>query len=421
MFLAHIVVGVAIILPFLFFGLAHHSTARRRKNRLAVKLGIALFVTGVIVCVSGLSLVQLAGLPQLPTSSVARWVVWGLHVLAPVAAVVVYVQHRRAGPDIQWKWGYAWGGAVAVFIVALSVMHSQDPRKWYAEGPKEGAKYYEPSAVKTVTGNFIPAQTFMMDEYCLKCHQDIYNDHQHSAHKFSSFNNPPYLFSVRETRKVSLKREGNVKASRWCAGCHDVVPFLSGAFDDPNFDDVKHPTAHAGLTCTVCHAITNVNSTAGNADYTIDEPQHYPFAYSDNAILQWINNQLVKAKPDFHKKTFLKPFHKTAEFCSTCHKVSLPMELNYYKEFLRGQNHYDPYLLSGVSGHGARSFYYPPQAKTNCAECHMPLKPSNDFGSKDFDDTGARKVHNHLFPAANTGLPWLLSLDPKHDDRSEAF
>ncbi len=102
-----------------------------------------------------------------------------------------------------------------------------------------------------------------------------------------------------------------------------------------------------------------MNSTRGNADFTIEEPQHYPFAFSDNELLQWINNQLVKAKPAMHKKTFLKPFHKTAEFCSTCHKVHLPSELNHYKEFLRGQNHYDTFLLSGVSGHGARSFYYP--------------------------------------------------------------
>lgn len=181
--------------------------------------------------------------------------------------------------------------------------------------------------------------------------------------------------------KWRLKRDGNVKASRWCAGCHDPVPFYSGAFDNPSYDDVHHPTSHAGITCTTCHAITNVNSTRGNADYTIDEPLHYPFASSDNATLQWINNQLVKAKPEMHKKTFLKDFHRDAQFCSTCHKVSLPKEVTQYKDFLRGQNHYDPFLLSGVSGHGARSFYYPPQAKESCNACHMPLKQSNDSGT----------------------------------------
>src|SRR4029078_9459265 len=134
-------------------------------------------------------------------------------------------------------------------------------------------------------------------------------------------------------------------------------------------------------------------------DYTIDEPIHYPFAYSTNRVLQYINQQLVKAKPEFHKKTFLKPFMRSAEFCSTCHKVSIPGELNHYKEFLRGQNHYDSYLLSGLSGHSARSFYYPEKAQKNCAGCHMPAVASDDFGAKFFDVANPKtlSVHNHLF------------------------
>ena len=79
-------------------------------------------------------------------------------------------------------------------------------------------EYFAPSAARTSDGKFIPADVLMADEYCMQCHQEIYNDHLHSAHKFSSFNNPAYLFSVNETRKVSLERDGDVKASRWCAG-----------------------------------------------------------------------------------------------------------------------------------------------------------------------------------------------------------
>ncbi|MGH7171246.1 MAG: multiheme c-type cytochrome, partial [Gemmataceae bacterium] len=373
---------------------------------------------------SGLALIQLSGLPQLPTGSISRWVVYGLHVLLPVAAVVLYVLHRRAGPEIKWHYGYGWGAGAAVFVAATIVMHLQDPRQWFAVGPREGEKYFEPSKARTANGNFIPASALMKDEYCMQCHADIYKQHFHSAHHFSSFNNPPYRFSVRESRKI-VDEHGVPRASRWCAGCHDPVPFFSGAFDDPKFDDENHPTAKAGITCVVCHAITNVNSSEGNAAYTIEEPMPYPFAYSDNKLLSWFSNQVVKAKPDFHKKTFLKPFHrratKNAEFCSTCHKVSLPVELNHYKEFLRGQNHYDAFLLSGVSGHGARSFYYPPKAKTSCNQCHMPLQASNDFGSKDFDGSGTRKVHDHFFPAANTGLPWLLSLMPEHAEHASGF
>ncbi|HEY7309033.1 MAG TPA: multiheme c-type cytochrome [Gemmataceae bacterium] len=425
MFVAHILFGLAIILPFLVFGCTHLLTARKRKNRLAVKLGITLFVTGILVVVSGVALIQLSGLPQLPVGSVGRWIVYGLHILAPVAAVVLYVLHRWAGPDIKWHYAYGWGAGVAVFVAAMIVLHMQDPRKWFAVGPREGEKYYEPSRARTATGDFIPASAMMKDEYCMQCHPDIYKQHFHSAHHFSSFNNPPYRFSVRESRKI-VDEHGVPRASRWCAGCHDPVPFFSGAFDDPKFDDENHPTAKAGITCVVCHAITNVNSNEGNAAYTIEEPMPYPFAYSDNPLLSWFSNQVVKAKPDFHKKTFLKPFHRNADnihadFCSTCHKVSLPVELNHYKEFLRGQDHRESFLLSGVSGHNARSFYYPPKAKENCNSCHMLLQASNDFGSKDFDTSGTRKVHDHFFPAANTGLAWLLSQMPEHAAHADGF
>ncbi len=411
MFLLHLVLGLLLLAPFLTFGIIHLVTARNRRNRRAVRVGYALFSAAIILLVTGLALMRIGSfdLKQPATRSIVYW----LHVIAPLAAGWLYWLHRLAGPRIKWRYGLYYGGAVGAVVAGMVGLHSQDPRKWNQVGPKEGAdQYFSPSLMRTTTGNFIPAQTLMMDSYCLKCHEDAYKGWFHSAHHFSSFNNPAYLASVRETRDVSLKRDGSVQASRWCAGCHDIVPFASGKFDDKDYDLVKDSTSQAGITCTVCHAITNINSTKGNADFTIEEPQHYPFAFSENAVLQFINNQLVKAKPSFHKKTFLKPdVHKQAEFCSTCHKVHIPYALNHYKEFLRGQNHWDSYLLSGVSGGGTRSFYYPEVAKTTCAECHMPLAPSQDFGARDFANDGKLQIHNHLFPGANTGLAHLLGFD----------
>ncbi|MFY7877474.1 MAG: multiheme c-type cytochrome, partial [Pirellula sp.] len=330
--------------------------------------------------------------------------------------------HRLVGQKIKWKLGVAYG-AFAVASVAIMVsLHVSDPREWNKVGSVDGLKYFEPSLARTSNGSFISAKVLDNDEYCLKCHPDAYKSWFHSAHHFSSFNNPAYLASVRETREVSLKRDGNVKASRWCAGCHDPVPFFSGAFDDPHFDDVKHPTSQAGITCTVCHAITNVNSTKGNADFTIEEPLHYPFAFSDNPALQWVNQQLIKAKPEFHKKTYLKDFHKSSEFCSTCHKVHLPFALNHYKDFLRGQNHYDSWLLSGVSGHGSRSFYYPDKAQKACAGCHMQLEESNDFGAKPYEATNGKfAIHDHMFAAGNVGLPYLRGFLSEVEEKHKKF
>ena len=409
MFLGHLILGVLFVTPFIIFGVVHMLNTKDRKIRRTVNIGYALFAVCITVLVTGFLLVRLEGVINL-SDPTARSTVYWLHVGCPIAAGWLYWLHRLVGPKIRWKAGLAYAGFAGVIAVGMVALQAQDPREWGAVGPKDGEKYFHPSPVKTASGNFIPADVLDMNDYCLKCHKEVHDDWAESSHKFSSFNNPTYFASVAETRDVAMKRDGNVQASRWCAGCHDPVPFFSGAFDDPDFDMVNHPTAKAGITCTVCHAITHVNSTEGNADFTIEEPMHYPFAQSDNAILQWVNNQLVKAKPSLHKKTFLKPLHSKAEFCSTCHKVSLPFELNHYKDFLRGQNHWDPWLLSGVSGHGSRSFYYPPESK-DCNDCHMQLKLSQEFGAGYFDDSGELKIHNHMFPSANTGMAWLRGSD----------
>lgn len=409
MFLIHLAVGLLLITPLIIFGFTHMWIAKDRRNRRAIRIGYALLAISLIVLATGVLLMRIGGFDL--RQPVARQTVYWLHVACPLVAIWLYWLHRLAGPRIKWRVGLTFGGISLGLITLMVALQLQDPRKWNAVGPDSGVQYFEPSLARTASGNFIPADSMMNDQYCLKCHADVHEAWSDSVHRFSSFNNPPYLASVSQTREVSLERDGSVQASRWCAGCHDPVPFFSGAFDDPKFDMLKHSTSQAGITCTVCHAITHVNSVRGNADYTIEEPLHYPFAFSENGVLQWVNNQLVKAKPSFHKKTFLKPFHKSAEFCSTCHKVHLPLALNHYKEFLRGQNHYDPYLFSGVSGHGARSFYYPPKAVDNCSKCHMPLVASNDFGAKFFDDATELSVHDHLFPSANTGIAWLRDKD----------
>lgn len=423
-FLGHLVLGLLFIIPFLIFNVVHLKNTWNRPNRRAVWVGYFLFAASIAVLVSGFLLMRVEGLEFLevrnPTGrSAAYWA----HVIAPLACVWLYILHRLAGPRIKWKVGLGWAGAVAAVVIGMIALHKHDPRVWNARGPKEGEKYFLPSSARTTTGNFIPAKSMMNNEYCLECHPDVYEGWLHSAHRFSSFNNPFYLASVKETREVALKRDGSVQASRWCAGCHDPVPFFSGAFDDPNFDMEKHPTSQAGITCVTCHSIVSLEGShkgnIGNANYTIEEPIHYPFAFAEtNSFAFFLNKQLVKGKPAFHKKTFLKDFHKSAEFCSTCHKVHLPHAVTHYKDFLRGQNHYDTYLLSGVSGVNARAFYYPPKAELNCNGCHMKLQESADFGAKLYGTNSYLAVHDHLFPSANTGVAHVRK-DISNDERAE--
>ncbi len=408
MFLLHLAVGGLFVVPVIWFGLAHMRNARNRPNRRAVKVGYALFGTALALLFSGIVLTRVEGVITVNDPAV-RGVAYWIHVLAPLVAAWLFVLHRLAGKRIDWRIGGRVAAAAVVLVGVALVLQFQDPRAWNVEGPESGEQYFFPSLARTASGGFIPERALMNDAYCIECHADVHERWSYSAHRFSSFNNPAYSFSVQQTREKAYERSGDVQASRFCAGCHDPVVFFSGAFDDPDFD-IDQPAAHAGITCTSCHAITHINSPRGNADYTIEEPQHYPFAFSDSPLLQFVNQQLIKAKPELHKRTFLKPLHTTSEFCGACHKVHLPEELNHYK-FLRGQNHYDSHLLSGVSGHGVASFYYPPEAEPNCNGCHMELLPSEDFGARRYPESeqpDVTQVHDHLFPSANTGIPHLL-------------
>lgn len=427
MFLIHLIMGLLLIGPVVVFGLLHIRNARNRPNKRAKRAGYALLTASILVFITGIVLMRIDvfGIRLELNEPNTRAVFYWTHVVLPLGAVWLFVLHRLAGRRIKWRTGLAWSGFAAVFATVCLVLQSQDPRAWNVVGPESGEQYFFPSLARTSTGDFIPAHVLDNDEYCLKCHSAVYDSWYHSAHRMSSFNNPAYEFSVKETRKAMMERDGNVQGSRFCAGCHDPVPFFSGAFDEPRFDDPDYdlssdPQAQAGITCTSCHAISHINSVRGNADYTIVEPVHYPFAFSDDRILQWVNQQLVKAKPEFHKATFLKPLHRSAEFCGSCHKVHLPEELNHYK-WLRGQNHYDAFWLSGVSGQGITSFYYPPKAEANCNGCHMPLMEVGDgvnFSARVRDGSGTLKTFNHQFPSANTAVIELLRDELPDPDRA---
>jgi tetratricopeptide (TPR) repeat protein/uncharacterized integral membrane protein len=414
MFLVHLVLGILIIAPVLVFGILHMRSTIRRKNRAAVRAGLGVFVSAIVLIASGIVLTRLEGVIVIRDPAVREIAYW-LHVASPFLAAWLFVLHRLAGKRIRWRVGLAWTGVAVAFAILLIALTAGDPR---AGGEPPEADPFFPSLARTASGAYLSADVLKNDEYCKRCHPDIHEDWRQSVHRLSSFNNDPYLASVRETKEALIARDGDDRAVRFCAGCHDPVPLFSGRLESPDFDDEKDPTAHAGITCTVCHAITDVESPRGNGDYVIEEPVHYPFAMSDNAFLSWLSEQLVKGKPQFHKKTFLKPVHRKTEFCGACHKVHLPEEVNAYR-WLRGQNHLDSFLLSGVSGMGVASFYYPEKAELNCNGCHMPLRESTDFAAKVRDDSGLRKTLDHQFPSANTAVP-VLAVEDGHLTPEEA-
>jgi tetratricopeptide (TPR) repeat protein len=297
--------------------------------------------------------------------------------------------------------------AVLVSVMALAREKREYPERYRIVNPAEPPVSMEgegagpqspffPSSAQTNVGHTIPSNFFMTSQVCGRCHKEIYAQWNSSAHHFSSFNNQWYRKSIEYMQDVV-----GTRPSKWCAGCHDHAVFFNGRFDRPIKEQIDTPEAQAGLSCTSCHSIVHVKSTMGQGDFTIEYPPLHDLAANESPLLSKVHDFLLYADPEPHRRTFLKPFHseQTAPFCSSCHKVHLDVPVNSYRWF-RGFNEYDNWQASGVSGEGARSFYYPAKPQ-KCADCHMPLVAANDPAARD------GMVHSHRFPAANTALPFV--------------
>jgi cytochrome c-type biogenesis protein CcmH/NrfG len=270
---------------------------------------------------------------------------------------------------------------------------SDAPESMNEEGDGPQGDFF-PSSAQVYGHQKIPSKFFMESDSCQRCHADIYKQWFSSAHHFSSFNNQWYRKSI----EYMQDRVGT-KPSKWCGGCHDPAVLYSGLMDTPIKQIVHRPEAQAGLGCMMCHSIANVKSTMGQGDFYLEYPKLHEMAASKNPVVRTVHDFLVKLNPEPHRRVFLKPFmhDQTPEFCSSCHKVHLDVPVNHYR-WIRGFNEYDNWQASGVSGQGARSFYYPPRSQ-QCADCHMPLTYSGDFGNV------SGFVHSHRFPGANTAVP----------------
>ena len=329
-----------------------------------------------------------------------RFVLW-LHIALAVVALPLIAEALTSGRRL-----LRGAFALAVLLVLVSwgwtlihpdpgahiVNPSSPPLSMDREGAGAGSPF-APASAQTNTGRIIPSNFFMDSKDCGRCHKDIYEQWQSSTHHFASFNNQFYRKAIEYFQDVA-----GTRPSKWCAGCHDHAVFFNGRFDRPIKEQIDTPEAQAGLGCMSCHAIVHVGSTMGNNDFTVEYPPLHEIASSHNRYIQAVDTFLTYLAPQPHRQTFLKPFMKDAEFCAACHKVHLDVPVNDYRWF-RGFDDYDNWQASGVSGQGARSFYYPDKSMA-CADCHMPLVASRDPGNID------GKVHSHRFAAANTAVAY---------------
>jgi tetratricopeptide (TPR) repeat protein len=404
--LLHVILGTAVAAGF-FWWIATDVGIRR-----AIPIASILF---------GISTLFAAYLVRMGATFPNRWVLWA-HIGTAAAGILALLPYVLRRAPLNYRKVFVTAAAAVVVVPSAVAVYNRlfpnpqdrirNPLIVPASMEEEGAgpkSPFWPSSSNTNVNGLIPSNFFMDSELCGSCHKDIYEQWNSSMHHFASFNNQYYRKSVEQMQELS-----GTQGSKWCAGCHDHAVFFNGRFEKPIKDQIDTPEAQNGLGCVSCHSIVHVDSTMGNGGFTIMYPPLHELASSKNRFIRAFDDFFTYLDPEPHRKTFMKPFMRqdASEFCSTCHKVHLDVPVNNYR-WARGFNDYDNWQASGVSGQGARSFYYPEKSAT-CSDCHMPLVASHDPGNRN------GKVHSHRFAAANMAVAYV-NKDHEQMKITEAF
>jgi tetratricopeptide (TPR) repeat protein len=253
-----------------------------------------------------------------------------------------------------------------------------------------------PSNAQTDTGAFLDPKDFPTAAYCGHCHQAAHQQWRESVH--SNSNRVPYYL-----RNVNLlAAEKGIAYTRHCEGCHDPIALISGALTEKS--PRTRPYDQDGVTCTVCHSIQAV-TTRGTGSYVMGIPAVLLDEKGD-PIHGQVSDAEILAHLDRHSAAVMKPFYRTSEFCSACHKAALPKPLNDYK-WQRAISLYDEWQNASFAKESPLPFYKK-DVVSNCETCHMQREA---LGS--MPDPGAKRGQfaSHRWLGANTVIPQIYHYD----------
>ena len=251
---------------------------------------------------------------------------------------------------------------------------------------------FNPSNARTADNQYIPVEQFFPASRCLGCHQDTHAAWSQSLHR-NAAREPFY----RESADILLRTRG-IELTRHCESCHTPVALFSGALnkDAPKQSAPFTKLDTEGVTCSICHSITDARLN-GTGSYTIRRPALLAQEDGTPIFGDFTDEQILADVPG-HKRAVMRPLLRTPEFCSTCHKVDAPPDLNGYKH-MRGFSAYDEWQQSGTSQESVLPFY-PREMRKDCRACHMPKVASlNDRAAKE------KLIASHRWLGANTAAP----------------
>lgn len=409
--LAHTAVGVVLVIPLLWYSVAHWRDYRRFQFSSVVLLGYVAGVALLVCLISGI-VVTWQGLFGIRMT----WAWRQAHLISTFVVVGAGVPHvalllMRGFRLIPAATRYVVATvAVAVTGVAgtLLLQFTYPAPEYVNKFPADYNYVYgkdrpfAPSLARTNTGGAFDARTLSGSESCgtSGCHAEIVKEWKPSAHRYSAMDP---LFGFIQT---TMAKQNGAESTRYCGGCHDPISLFSGTKNIFAKDLTSQHGYQEGVSCLACHAIRETD-LKGNAAYTVVQPAEYLWQWEVSGPRRVARDFLIRTYPDEHNQLSKRLF-KTPEYCAACHKQFIDAEVNRVG-WVQLQNQFDNWANSHWNTKGD------PRKTVECRECHMPLVNSHDPAAGDTADynraAGDRKHRSHRFVAANSLIPALMKLE----------
>lgn len=224
---------------------------------------------------------------------------------------------------------------------------------------------------------------------CELCHSDITQQWRRSGHARAATD--VYYQAV----ATLFMEERGAEALRFCAACHNPIGLMQGEVDISMAESVKaegdlayqarqlgvslpiSQRAAEGVTCALCHQALRVATHPANGSLELDAS---PFELPTDAFARLS----LRAVPDAHRDTLLRPVIRQAELCGSCHNLWLP------SNGLAVEPTFDEWQASPY-----------PERGITCQTCHFPQTPGSKADSSPVQTIGA---HGNL-PGAVNSLP----------------
>lgn len=214
---------------------------------------------------------------------------------------------------------------------------------------------------------------FRSPEQCRECHPQHVADWEGSMHAYAMTD--PVFHALADV--VAADFQGQV--GQLCTQCHTVPGFLGNETVVTRAPDGQYeqrteglsPVAQAGVSCDVCHQITQVL-----------EPMNASIQLTPDGT---IRGPFADAMPNTFHESIESPLHRTGQLCVGCHDFVLPIV---------GR----PVPLEQTA-HEWETEYLAGGGDQQCQDCHMtPREGQAAVGGP------TRTIHAHTFHAVDTAL-----------------